>query len=143
MIISTCAFEIASFCTVNIQKVREQPTKPQCERVATLPPDVVYAGNLEATKCYFTLDDANYAMADAGPDGQLKCGYCLLQKLCFFSEDHSDVLYTCTCSQASSQKGRLSATNTFVENLQDFIRREQSHYYTHAQVCKEAYVSIL
>ena len=58
-------------------------------------------------------------------------------KLCSFSEDHSDVLYTCTCSQSSSQRDRLSATNTFVEDIQQFIRREQSHYCIHARVCKK------
>ncbi len=59
------------------------------------------SGKLEATKRYVTLDDDNYAVAESCPDGQVKHGYCLIQKLSFFSENCSAVLYTCICPEAS------------------------------------------
>jgi len=69
-----------------------------------------------------------FAIAECNDFGQLTKGFCVIQKLVFFSTTSSEkrIILLCSCEESMQRNQRLMATDRYVsESLDYFYERER------------------
>ena len=104
-------------------------------QVGVLPMRSQYIRNLRSSPRFYTLQSHNgYVVADCDASGNLKQGYCLLQKMNFDTMDGgSFALLKCSCSTSKQQRARLDAfPKGWRTDVEALILQEKADYCVHA-----------
>ena len=100
-----------------------------------LPVTCQYVRNLRSSQRFFTLQSKSaFVVADCDAAGNLKPGYCLLQKIHYHTTGGDSIyLLKCSCTMAKQQRARLDAfPPILLADVAAMVSQETGEYCVHA-----------
>lgn len=102
-------------------------------QVGELPKDSAYVRNVRLSGRFYSLQQDNgYVVPECDASGQVKRGYCLVQKKACTP---SSALLMCSCAQAKTQRSRIAELPDSIEEegFAALVAEEEAEYCVHAR----------